>query len=569
MKKICLILILLFPQLPLSVLFAASAADSLQPLRDLIRNAAAQKAKYVKLPPGIYRCDVDPAAPDAHLALRNLENLEIDGTGVELICTQYLKPAAAISLLNCRNVKLKGFTIDADPLCFTQGKIINIAPDYSYYDLQVDPGYAEPDFFVRGLGRPLNIFDPVTRNWKNGVADLGIGKLEKLSDRVWRLYMRTAKSQKFNIVIGDLGVLCGKGGCAVSARNCANLTYEKITIYQSGIMAFHEHGGHGNTHIVDCKVTRRPGTDRLISTNADGFHCKNMRHGPTIENSSFQYMMDDGTNIHGMFGRVAGGAGTTWQLIPRYENNLLPGDTLEFYDAANFRIIAKAKIVDSVPLKKLPEAELKKYFGKFSSLGYVRQITLDTPIKVTPGDSFMNLNACGAGFAIRNCTYGPLRYRGLLIRTLNGEINNNHFQATGSGAIHLETDFRCDGEGPYAKNIRITGNRFEQIGSLPGWDKGCGIFVCNFNWPEPQHPDLSKINQDLVITDNQFDTTANDAIHVEHAERVEIINNQIRNTGARNLNPHYTPIPIRVKSTSEVRENGNRIEKNEKMTGNR
>lgn len=536
--------------------------DEAQPLRNLIREAAARKDKYVKLPPGIYHCDADQTG--AHLGLRDLSDIEIDGTGVELICRQFLKPASAITLLNCRNVKLKGFTIDADPLCFTQGKIAAIAPNYSYYDLKLDPGYADIDFFIRGIGRPLNIFDPVTRNWKNGVADLYIGKMEKVGDRLWRLHLRSTKPQKLNIAVGNLGVLCGKGGCAVSARNSENLTYENITIYQSGVMAFHEHSGGGNTHIINCKVTRRPGTDRLISTNADGFHCKNMRKGPTVVNSTFQYMMDDGTNIHGMFGRVTAGSGTVWELIPRYENNLQPGDTVEFYDAKTFNTIGKAKVVSSEPMKKMSASEVKKYFGKFSSHGYVRRITFDAPIQAKPGDSFMNLNACGAGFAIRGCTYGPLRFRGLLIRTINGEISDSLFQATGSGAIHVESDFRNDAEGPYAQNLKITGNRFENIGSFPGWDKGCGIFICHFNWPEPQHPDLIRIHRDLEIVGNRFNNTANDAIHVEHAERVKVSENVIRNCGGRNTIAKYTPVPIRIKNSLDVKESNNRLENNGK-----
>ena len=53
----------------------------------------------------------------------------------------------------------------------------------------------------------------------------------------------------------------------------------------AGAMAFHEDNGEGNTRIVNCKVTRKPGTDRLLSTNADGFWSGSMRKGPTVMNS--------------------------------------------------------------------------------------------------------------------------------------------------------------------------------------------------------------------------------------------------------------------------------------------
>ena len=539
---------------------AENKPDQFAQLREIISKAAASGQKSVKLPPGTYRGKADPAFPGAHLLLKDLNDMVIDGSGIELICQDFLKPATAIKLINCRNVEIKGFTIDADPLCFTQGKIINMAPDNSYFDLKIDPGYQDIDFFAkfRKVTRPMNIFDPKTRTWKNGVGDIYFSKLEKLKPGLWRIHARN-KPRPGSVAKGDQAVICGRGGCAVSATNCEDLTYRDLTIYQSGVLAFHEHGGGGNTKIIGCTVTRRPGTDRLISSVADGFHCKNMRKGPTVIDSTFQYMMDDGTNIHTMFGRVAEGNGAVWKLLPRFENTIRPGDTLEFYPANKLKPLFRATVKSCQPIKPLKPEERKRYWGKFGSNGSVRLVTFDRPLKLNVRDRYINLNACGAGFTIRNCIYGPLRYRGILLRSFDGVIENCKFQYTGNSAISIESDFNCSGEGPYVDNLTIRNNRFENIGSFPGWEKGCGIVICNFNWPSPQGPELEKIHRNITITGNSFADTANDAIHVEHLKNGIIKDNIFTRIGSRNTVKSSSPIPVNIKNSTNVTQKNNKI----------
>ncbi len=79
--------------------------------------------------------------PEGGIVLRDLHDVEIDGTGVTLIATD-LK-SSALKLANCRNVKLKGFTIDYDPLPFTQGTITAVDAKARTVDFETHEGYHE------------------------------------------------------------------------------------------------------------------------------------------------------------------------------------------------------------------------------------------------------------------------------------------------------------------------------------------------------------------------------------------------------------------------------------------
>ena len=169
-------------------------------LRQVLYGAIDRKRPKVKLPPGTYRLEADPRNPgDAHLALREVKNVEIDGTGVTLLFANF-RDLPGIALYYCKNVTLKGITIDAAPLVFSQGKVAQIAADHSYYDLEMDPAYLLDIGLLREKGRPASVFDPQTRAWKVGVPDFYFQKLEEIARR-WRLHLK-----------GDIHPRAGKAG---------------------------------------------------------------------------------------------------------------------------------------------------------------------------------------------------------------------------------------------------------------------------------------------------------------------------------------------------------------------
>jgi len=125
--------------------------------------------KRIVVPPGRYR--VAPKQ-SVHLSFRNLTNVVIVATGVEMICTE---TARAINFENCHDVRFKGMTIDYDPLPFTEGRITALAPDKSWVEFEIIEGY--PD---NQLEQRIEIYDPATgelrremTGWEEGFAPLG------------------------------------------------------------------------------------------------------------------------------------------------------------------------------------------------------------------------------------------------------------------------------------------------------------------------------------------------------------------------------------------------------------
>lgn len=128
-------------------------------LQGFIDRAIADGANTVVVPPGRYR--VTPVDRQ-HLVLRDLQGVTIVADGVEMICTETTR---ALTIGNCRDVTIRGLTIDYDPLPFTQGRIIALSPDKKIHDIELLDGYPRADT-VRNF--KYEIFAPETRTLRCG-----------------------------------------------------------------------------------------------------------------------------------------------------------------------------------------------------------------------------------------------------------------------------------------------------------------------------------------------------------------------------------------------------------------
>jgi len=87
-------------------------------------------------------------------------------------------------------------------------------------------------------------------------------------------------------------------GFTVYLDNTENMQLNDINIYGSSNFAIHEVGGEGGNVYSNVKLVRREGSDRLIASNADGFHSTSLRQGPTIQNCELSFAGDDFVNVH-------------------------------------------------------------------------------------------------------------------------------------------------------------------------------------------------------------------------------------------------------------------------------
>ena len=128
-------------------------------LQGFVDKAIQDGPQPIVIPPGRYR--VTPRHRQ-HLVLQDLADVNIIADGVEMICTETTR---ALTISNCRNVTLRGLSIDYDPLPYTQGKIVKLSENNTVHDIELFDGYPRgnqvQDF-------KYEIFRPDTRTLRFG-----------------------------------------------------------------------------------------------------------------------------------------------------------------------------------------------------------------------------------------------------------------------------------------------------------------------------------------------------------------------------------------------------------------
>ncbi len=540
--------------LTIMTLLAAPQRRDEAALRSLLHGATQDKATHVRIPPGVYRLKAD-AKTRTHLLFDGVEDLTIDATGVEFVMTQ--PQYSLIAFRNCRRVTLRGLTIDCDPILFTQGAVAAIEPNGAWYDVRIEDGY-RTDIENLGRPRPMSIFDPKTREFKTGVPDLFMSRIEKRGGRVWRAFPipEVIGRHRFptdTVHVGDLAAIAFSGGPAITCRGCEDMTFERVTIYQSGSMAFHEHGGGGGTKLLRCRVLRKPGTTRLLSTCADGFHCKDMRRGPVVEACTFEGMHDDGINIHGMFSRVLEAAtGTTVVTSPAFTESAVPGDKVEFFRTPSCESVGTFTVKKKTRLPLDDWREKAKLYWPTWGHKFAYRLTLDRTPDVKPGDAMVSTSYVGSGYVIRNCEFRNLRYRAILAKGSNGLIVGNRIYGCANDAIAL-TPILYD-ECSFSRNVIVRGNTIRHTGMLP-WHRAA-IHVSVVGRAKGV---TCREHRDITIEGNLIDDVAGTGIRVTNASRVKIVGNRILRVGERRVSKRV-PVAIEVGNSEHVEIEGNRIE---------
>jgi hypothetical protein len=90
----------------------------------------------------------------------------------------------------------------------------------------------------------------------------------------------------------------------------------------------------GRIHIKGVKITFKPGTDRLITTPRDGFHCKHKAVGPIIEDGLFEGMLDEKMDVISLDNIVGG-------VVK--DNLIMPGKTATPVRMRNCKEIKEGK----------------------------------------------------------------------------------------------------------------------------------------------------------------------------------------------------------------------------------
>lgn len=494
---------------------------------------------------------------DYHINLKGVKGLTIQGNGAELINSPWNN---IVKLESCEDVTMRGFVIDCDPLPFTQGTITKVDERAGSFQLRVQEGYDNPVAIYRQIGKKQPdwgwgvCMDPKERKRKAGAIMhfhlKDVSEVNQGEDLLEVNLADHARKHVSDLEPGDRFVITlkyGRGGASFLVTRSANCRLENNTIYTSKYGMTHGlSDNRGRIHVKGVRITFRPGTDRLISTPKDGFHCKHNAVGPIIENGLFEGMLDDTINISVCPYWVRKDLGDNRYLIAEVAYSPRIGDTLMAY-RPNPGTITGGLVVKSVQLQPTPKG-MRGRWNIITLNKTIPNLGLHQGGDLFPGGAdkliftgLYNLDASGKDYIIRGNTFGPQRRHAILARSSGGLIENNMIDGVGGSGVQLNNEIGSFYEGPLPGNTVIRNNAFSNtfFDSIKVYTNGNGAHARN-----------------ITITGNRITRWHTDpkakfsasAISLRNVTGVVIVQNAIGESGA---DPSISK-PVLLKNCKDV-----------------
>jgi hypothetical protein len=522
----------------------AQRAAGKQVIADL-HAAIGRRARKFVIPPGDYRFD-SPGGDD--FVLQDLTDFGIDAAGV----TFWFSPKLGLRIRHCNRVTIRDLTIDTDPLPWLQGRISAIDPQAKTMDFVIEDGYRTPTPDELSLRRRVLFFDPNTAH-EIFVPDERVTELSLLHGNLVRI-SRFAKNAAFTAPVfprqprvGDRIVINDErwNGGNVFLQDCTSNLLDHITVFASANFAFHEEGGEGGNIYRQCRLIRRPNTDRLMASRGDGFHSTLMKHGPIIENCELSSAGDDLLAIQGFFGViVARESAHTFLVASPFGQNIEASSPLFGYSLPNGNALASAETIavtevrDAASLQATNNLRHRLLEIKGVRIRPLTKLTVClvvlnrsvpwSPLDVVASDSYV-----GAGAIIRNNYLHDGHIRGILVKSHNTLVQNNVIQRIAHGGIVFESELYWL-EGPFNSDAKIVDNRVEDVGWGAFDQKGvsvtlAAITVGNYFGDRivPRVLTTGTQNHDIQIVNNQIVHPAAFPIWVRNSRNVVITGNNI------------------------------------------
>jgi len=419
--------------------------------------AASNGTSVITADPGAYYF-LTPQLPDRYLQIDAYSNLTIDLAGSDL----YLAKSEIIGfdLIDCTNVTLSNFTLDTLQLPFTQVQLTGVSAQTGVLQYQTTPGWPSPTTFntVRDpSGTPESLSALVFRNGQliAGTAVLPVQR--PLSEGVLRIVASDSPWTQAQVLAtyqrGDQIVFMTRGGEApILVEGGTGMAVTGVTVYSSAAIAVHLDNTQ-NSLVDHVQVIPRPGTGRLISSNADGIHLSYALANNTVRFSSVDSTGDDGIAINSPFlAFVTSQSGARTIVATRNYSSIFPNGLLvSFVDPSSGLIAGSAHIVSQNPA----------YSHPLNNTGPVT-LTFDQNLPTLAGGFgmiFGDLANRGDGSVIENnVVRNVLAARGIYLGGVAGvTVQANLIDHTDCGAIVVHQDLSAYPVGP-AVNINILNN---------------------------------------------------------------------------------------------------------------
>ncbi|HEX7366476.1 MAG TPA: right-handed parallel beta-helix repeat-containing protein, partial [Pelobium sp.] len=491
--------------------------------------------------------------------LSGMENLEIDGQGSSFIFDGFVSP---FLLLGSKNITLKNFSIDYKRTFHSEGKIVGAYQDSldiafsAEYPYQIshnkllftgdkvigrDNG-GEPQRVLYPFWHLLEYEATKREPLQNGGDYLNTQNMnvKELSPGVVRIHFpRIVGTVGNTMIFNAMDRACP----AFIITESESVKFNDITIYHAGGVGILGQRSK-NIFLDGVKVIAKPG--RMVSTTADATHFVNCEGKITLQNSVFESMMDDATNIHGIYVKIMDIISPKEVMVKliHYQqfgfDFLKPGLQVELANAQSLNTYGNM-VVNAV------ERINKEY----------TRVTFKEPIfkDVKVGDVIASSQAYPE-VLMKNCRVLKNRARGILLGSRAKTVIENNYFHTQCPAINLEGDGRFWFEQAGVRDLTIRNNMFDNCNySLM---LGLGVITAS-SGIEESSKEISRYNRNILIEGNTFKLVTPNILKMYSVDNLVYKNNKAIKSNEypmplRSMNLELKPFMIEHSSNITIKE---------------
>lgn len=491
----------------------------------------------------------------AHAYLNAAANLTIDWQHSDLYFAS--SNYAAITCANCSSVTMQNFTVDYQQLPFTQVTITAVDSANGILTYQTIAGYQSPASF--NTNRASDGADAI---WififRNGAPLAAVGRLGGArqatastitiadTNSPW-----ASPSALATIQPGDIAVYTDRSGPpALNFVQGQNITVRDVSVYASGQIGLYF--GRTLTPTADhVQVIPRPGTTRLISTNADGIHTSFANGVNTFSDNIVRRTCDDALAIAAEWlATVSQTPSTTSPTTVAVSRSIVgvpfpEGTSVAFVNPADGTVAGTATIQQESP------ASASQTLAANESV----TLTLSAAVPaLAAGYEMINADPAkhGSGSVIRNNTVQQGVFsRGIWLSGVQGVTAHDNFitQTSKIGIFVEQLTAPPNGgnlldTGP-SSNITIQNNVVDNSMNYGGLSEGPiveGASIETLTLSTKNGQVSTAPNANIAIQNNLISNTPRSAIRVENTAAGQVNGNVVEGYGtAANNEVYYAP----------------------------
>jgi hypothetical protein len=465
--------------------------------------------------------------------MKGMKDVKVVGNGAEFMFHGRIVPFA---LMDSENVELCGFSVDYDYPWTFEGEVLSNDPVARSFTVRVlsDQKYRiEGDRLFFGgydweypMGESIS-FDPATRRpcYDTGAYDHGYWSGEmgarEIGDGIVEFTRLSARDvPPVGSIWDDKGpTSLNRSYPGIAILSSKNVNVNDVHVYRCGAMALLAEYCE-NVSVKGFSTVQHEGSPRMITSSADATHFVDCKGQVVLENCQFESMLDDATNIHGVYMKVDSVLSTNsftatfghWQQEGNHFADA--GDQLRFVDKTSLQPVAEVKLTG---------------IDKSDRSRYVMTVDGDLSAIASQPDRYAVENATRvANVIIRNCTVQHNRARSLLISTAGDVLIENCDFASQMAGIRICGDANYWFESGNTRNVVIRGNTFTDLAI--GGREPQAILQIDPIIPKDARTNDFFYHDSIVFEDNVISTFDRQVIYALSVKSLSIKNNTFIDT---------------------------------------